>query len=233
MTLYDDALLTLTQWTARNTQQQELQSLYLEYLRHHPEGVSRTCVPAHLTASTLVVSADRERVMLHHHAKYGRWLQFGGHLEAGDQTLSAGALREAVEESGVESVQLVAQAPVQLDRHAVRCGPLHPSTTTFAMWLWRLTGLRSVSAQSLWTFAGSHAVPCLQPWIQDCASWSTGLWRCEAGGHGASDGLGPHATAWDRMRRPGHQRGLQGGTSARLPLADADPTGRPHRFRRR
>lgn len=179
MTLYDDALLTLTQWTARNTQQQELQSLYLEYLRHHPEGLSRTCVPAHLTASTLVVSADRERVMLHHHAKYGRWLQFGGHLEAGDQTLSAGALREAVEESGVESVQLVAQAPVQLDRHAVRCGPLHPAFHHDVRYV-AVAPDRApvcVSAESLdvrW-FSRSALPPALDAGLRQLVDWALAL----------------------------------------------------------
>lgn len=127
MTLYDDSLATLTGWTARNAQQHELRTAYVDHLRSHPNGLSRTCTPDHLTASTLVVSADRRRILLNHHARYSIWVQFGGHCESGDQTLAAAALREAFEESGVSNLRLVSEMPVQLSTHQVSCGPLNPA----------------------------------------------------------------------------------------------------------
>jgi 8-oxo-dGTP pyrophosphatase MutT (NUDIX family) len=74
-----------------------------------------------------VVSDDRTRVLLNLHRKYGIWVQFGGHCEAGDDTLAGAALREAVEESGIDGLRLVRTEPVQLSTHEVRCGPIRPS----------------------------------------------------------------------------------------------------------
>lgn len=49
------------------------------------------------------------------HRKGGFWVQFGGHLEPGDRTLAAGALREAREESGLVDLELVDLEPVNLE----------------------------------------------------------------------------------------------------------------------
>ena len=127
MTLYDDALRSLIGWRAPSDEQRALRDAYVAHLRRRPDGLRRTCSPDHITASTLVVSADRRRVLLNLHRKYGIWVQFGGHCEDGDRTLAAAALREAVEESGIGSLRLLAHDPVQLDRHEVRCGPTRPS----------------------------------------------------------------------------------------------------------
>ena len=50
---------------------------------------------AHLTGSAFVVSHDGLRVLLLHHRKLGRWLQPGGHADAGESSGEAVALREA------------------------------------------------------------------------------------------------------------------------------------------
>ena len=55
------------------------------------------------TASVFIVSGDS--VLLHKHAKYGKWLQVGGHIEL-DEDPNEAALREAKEESGLNVVLL-------------------------------------------------------------------------------------------------------------------------------
>lgn len=83
----------------------------------------RSCSPDHLTASALIVSADRRHVLLTLHARAKRWLQTGGHCESGDATLAAAAMREAHEESGIDGLS-IGNAPVLLSRHAVPfCDP--------------------------------------------------------------------------------------------------------------
>jgi 8-oxo-dGTP pyrophosphatase MutT (NUDIX family) len=117
--LHADALRTLTGWAAPDDPQERLRTAYVEHLRTHDDGMLRDCVPAHLTASALVLDHAGERVLLTLHRKGGFWGQLGGHCEPQDATLAAAALREATEESGIAGLRLVGDAPVDLDRHAL------------------------------------------------------------------------------------------------------------------
>jgi len=121
--LHADALTVLRDWAAPDAAQAALQRRYVDHLSAHPDGLHRSCVPDHLTASTLVVSPDGHRVLLTLHAKANRWFQFGGHCEDGDATLAGAAAREAAEESGLSGLRLD-PVPVQLSEHEVPfCGP--------------------------------------------------------------------------------------------------------------
>ncbi len=66
-------------------------------LRHH--------FPAHFTASAFIVTPDYSRTLLTFHKKLRKWLQLGGHIDAGENPQAA-ALREASEESGLETTSL-------------------------------------------------------------------------------------------------------------------------------
>jgi len=117
VTLHADARRALGSWAAPDEEQERLRRAYLRHLDAHPDAMWRSCVPAHLTASLLVLDADATHVLLTHHQKGGFWGQFGGHCEPGDTTLAGAALREGVEESGIPRLQLVTAEPVDLDRH--------------------------------------------------------------------------------------------------------------------
>jgi len=70
---------------------------------------------AHLTGSAFVLDPSH-RVLFTFHAKLKRWLQLGGHSEADEHCLSATALREAREESGLTDLVFhPAQMPRLLD----------------------------------------------------------------------------------------------------------------------
>ncbi len=121
--LHADALSVLETWVPRSREQDALRASYVTHLRAHPDGLFKGCYPDHLTASALVLSADRSRALLTLHRKAGLWFQFGGHLEPGDATLAGAAMREATEESGMAGLVLGAE-PVHLDVHAVPfCDP--------------------------------------------------------------------------------------------------------------
>jgi 8-oxo-dGTP pyrophosphatase MutT (NUDIX family) len=96
---------------------------FLSHIAAHHDAWSRSCLPDHLTASVVVLDPTRSRVLLTLHRKVGLWLQFGGHIESSDLSLADAALREALEESGLASVEMVSPDPVQLDRHRAPCGP--------------------------------------------------------------------------------------------------------------
>ena len=124
-TLHDDALGVLRGWTPPSDEQSALRDRYVTHLSTRADGMRRTCLPEHLTASVLVLDQARGRLLLTLHAKSGRWFQFGGHTEAADETLAGAALREAVEESGLAPAELdLDPVPVLLDAHQVPfCGP--------------------------------------------------------------------------------------------------------------
>jgi 8-oxo-dGTP pyrophosphatase MutT (NUDIX family) len=123
VTLHADALALLEGWHAPHPGQERLRERYVDHLRAHPDGLSRSCVPDHITASTVVLNHDGSAVLLTLHAKAHRWFQLGGHCEPADTTIAGAALREATEESGLAGLEL-APEPVQLSEHAVPfCGP--------------------------------------------------------------------------------------------------------------
>ena len=118
-----DAVLRLESWSAPTPHQEALRQRFLTHLAAHPDGTERACFPAHLTAGTLVLSHDGRDVLLNLHRKARRWFAFGGHCEDADTTLAGTALREALEESGLESVEFH-PVPLSLDEHAVEfCDP--------------------------------------------------------------------------------------------------------------
>ena len=119
--LHADARSVLGRWHHSDPSQQNLRDTYLAFLAEHPDGMSRTCIDGHLTSSALVMDRERTRVLLTLHPKVGRWLQLGGHNEAGDTGVRAAALREAREESGIDAID-ISSLPVRLDRHPVPCG---------------------------------------------------------------------------------------------------------------
>jgi 8-oxo-dGTP pyrophosphatase MutT (NUDIX family) len=122
VSLHDDARRLLAAWQPPGARQEQLRQEYVAHLDAHADGLLRTCLPDHLTASTLVLSPDGDQALLTLHAKAGAWFQLGGHTEPEDTTLAGAALREAGEESGLDGLELDPQ-PVQLDRHEVPfCG---------------------------------------------------------------------------------------------------------------
>ena len=123
MTAHAEALAALRDWSPPTPVQSALRDRYVSHLARHPDGLTRACRPDHLTASTLVLSAEGRSVLLTLHAKAHRWFQLGGHLEHADASLADAALREATEESGLVTLALD-PVPVQLSEHAVPfCGP--------------------------------------------------------------------------------------------------------------
>jgi 8-oxo-dGTP pyrophosphatase MutT (NUDIX family) len=123
------ATAVLTGWLPPDSAQAALREAFLGFLAAREEqldATSRRCAAGHLTASAVVLAADRRTVLLTLHPRVGRWLQLGGHCEDGDSTLAGAALREATEESGIDGLELVGP-PVHLDVHPITCSLAVPT----------------------------------------------------------------------------------------------------------
>lgn len=83
--------------------------------------LTRGCAPAHLTASAAVLSPDGSHTCLVLHHRIRKWVQPGGHFEAGDETGRAAAEREVREETGLSGGTLA--WPALLSRHPAPCRP--------------------------------------------------------------------------------------------------------------
>lgn len=83
----------------------------------------------HITTSAFIIDKRTNEILLLHHKSLNRWLQPGGHTE-GDGTLAASALREAVEETGINASELTLlpvsednNVPFDIDSHYIPPNP--------------------------------------------------------------------------------------------------------------
>ncbi|MGH3450904.1 MAG: NUDIX hydrolase [Haloechinothrix sp.] len=120
MSLHAEAWSTLDSWKAGSFEQEALRQAFLGFLAAREDACARSCAAGHLTASAVVLDHERNHVLLTLHPRVGRWLQLGGHCEAGDASLADAALREAREESGMDGLSVEAE-PVHLDAHPITC----------------------------------------------------------------------------------------------------------------
>lgn len=117
MTLHESALNAVSSWQPRTSFEEAEQAEFLAALEQGPEALSRQPLRTHLTASAFILDASREQVLLVFHGKGKFWVQPGGHLESQDTGITAAALREATEETGLLPEALSALQVVDLDHH--------------------------------------------------------------------------------------------------------------------
>jgi len=89
---------------------------------------NRKTLPGHITGSAIVLSPDREKILLIDHKLMKMWLQPGGHWDPEEPDPWTAAKREAVEETAVElAEQLVpygdAHMPLQIETHPIPARP--------------------------------------------------------------------------------------------------------------
>ena len=97
-----------------NEQEQRDKKIFLNWLESGQDILTRENEVAHLTASAWVVSPDRKYVLMAYHNLYNSWAWLGGHAD-GESDLVAVAMREAQEESGIESVRPVSSEILSIE----------------------------------------------------------------------------------------------------------------------
>lgn len=90
----------------------------LAFLRQNENCTSTNNLAGHITASAWVLSPVPSAVLLTHHKKLNRWLQLGGHIE-NDSTIHQAAHREALEESGIDRINILDDSIFDIDVHEI------------------------------------------------------------------------------------------------------------------
>ena len=85
----------------------------LAFMDANSGWLTRENTMAHVTASAWVVDASRSKVLMAYHNIYRSWSWVGGHAD-GENDLSAVAMREAQEETGIVP-RLVVPQPVSIE----------------------------------------------------------------------------------------------------------------------
>lgn len=108
---------------ARGGREEASKRRFLDELGRLERPCDESADPVHVTASAVVVGP--RGTVLHLHRRLGRWMQPGGHIDAGENPGEA-ALREAEEETGL-SLSHPAGGPVllHLDVHPAARGHTH------------------------------------------------------------------------------------------------------------
>jgi len=90
----------------------------LTFVRANPSCFDRSLRMGHITGSAWLLDPSGERVLLTHHKKLNKWIQLGGHAD-GNPDVSAVALAEAKEESGLDQIELVFNEVFDVDVHPI------------------------------------------------------------------------------------------------------------------
>ena len=90
----------------------------VNFIESTEDCFKRTMLEGHITGSCLLLSPDKEEVLITHHKKLGKWIQLGGHSDGDPNTLNV-ALREAQEESGIMDVKALSDEIFSIDIHKI------------------------------------------------------------------------------------------------------------------
>ncbi len=80
--------------------------LIQEFVKRYKNCFERTLQVGHITASAWLVNKEGTKALMMHHTKLDKWIQLGGHCD-GDSDVLGVAIKEAQEESGIESIKPV------------------------------------------------------------------------------------------------------------------------------
>ncbi|MGW4103171.1 NUDIX hydrolase [Streptomyces sp. NPDC004976] len=119
---------TIEAYLGRHPGERDVLTELLAALDRPGDVTARTTLPGHVTCSGVVI--DRQARVLHirHRATGGLILAPGGHIEPGDRTLLAAALREVAEEAGIPPGALcltrqLLGSPIDIDVHDIDASP--------------------------------------------------------------------------------------------------------------
>ena len=115
-----------------------------DFVEANVDCFERSLLAGHITGSAWLLDSSGERALLTHHRKLGRWLQPGGHAD-GEADIANVALREAMEESGINDISVLSDQIFDIDIHEIPARGDEPAHLHFDVrFLFRARDLRFV-----------------------------------------------------------------------------------------
>jgi len=90
----------------------------VRFVDRYENCFERSLKIGHITGSAWIIDLGRSHALLTHHRKLDRWLQLGGHSDGDANTLNV-ALREGLEESGLQALRPVSETIFDVDVHLI------------------------------------------------------------------------------------------------------------------
>lgn len=97
-----------------NEQEENDRLIMLDFMKHNPDYLLRSNMVAHFTASSWVVNPMKTKILMIYHNIYNSWSWTGGHAD-GEADLSAVAMRELCEETGIKKARLLSNGIFSLE----------------------------------------------------------------------------------------------------------------------
>ena len=97
-----------------NEQEAHDQAVMRQLLATQPDLFTRENQVAHMTASSWLLNATHDKVLMIYHNIYHSWAWTGGHAD-GESNFLRVALREAQEETSISCVRPLSEAPLSLE----------------------------------------------------------------------------------------------------------------------
>ncbi|MEM9390028.1 MAG: NUDIX hydrolase [Bacteroidota bacterium] len=119
-------LAQLDSYTPIDTEEIAFKKDMISFIAKNEHCFERTLTSGHITGSAWVVNYSFSKALLTHHSKLDRWLQLGGHAD-GNTDIIAVASKEAQEESGLKSLELVSELIFDIDIHSIPARKSEPT----------------------------------------------------------------------------------------------------------
>lgn len=105
--------------------EESFKKIMLDFLSTSEHVFERSHCCGHITASCWLLNKERTHGLMMHHKKLDQWFQLGGHCDGDSDTLAV-AIKEAQEESGIESIIALSPEIFDIDIHWIPSNSKEP-----------------------------------------------------------------------------------------------------------
>lgn len=110
----------INKYQPSNEHEEKDKEVILTFCNQHDNAFDRKNNIAHITSSSWIVNKERTKVLLIYHNLYDSWGWCGGHNDNDQDCLNV-AKKEAMEETSIQTIQVLSSTPISLEVLPVWC----------------------------------------------------------------------------------------------------------------